>query len=59
VICRYGIVSDALRNNYRRGVWVPDRRSRCSLVRDDSGVQSVANTVISGHSFFQRAAFAA
>ena len=22
-------------NNDRRGVWVPDRRSRCSLVRDD------------------------
>jgi hypothetical protein len=25
----------ARRNNCRRGVWVPDRRSLCSLVRDD------------------------
>src|SRR5450631_2971153 len=28
------------RNHQRHGVWVPDQRSRCSLVRDDETIQS-------------------
>jgi hypothetical protein len=49
-------MADAVINNYCRGVWIPAQG------RDDEREWSryricTASTVISGHSFFQRATF--